>query len=224
MWLMPGAGVGDLLVRRADPLGQHHGRALHAVAQPGQLDEGLALHGPAQHGHRVGVVEQDRVRAVALHVPDDVQHHRDGAQGAENARRAARIADVDIHAIFLGDLDVVAPDLCAASQDGDQDDIGVSQRFRPVQRGFDPGGVFAHVDDALDGSARELQPFGSISIRDSVASCSSGKVSISRTRSRVNPRLPAPMNAILTILSPSMYGFVLIITCRFGRIRNYSME
>ena len=64
-----GAGVGDLVDRRADPVGQHLGRALHAVAQAGDLDVRLALHGAAEHGHRVGVVEQDRVGAVAAPCP-----------------------------------------------------------------------------------------------------------------------------------------------------------
>ena len=46
---------------------------------------GLALHRAAEHRHGVRVVQEDRVGAVALHVAADVQHHRDRAQGAEDA-------------------------------------------------------------------------------------------------------------------------------------------
>ncbi len=79
------AQVIDLVEGRADPFGQHHGGALHGMAKAGDRDEGLPLQGGAQHGHRVGVIEQDGVRAVLFHVADDVQHGIDGAQEAEDA-------------------------------------------------------------------------------------------------------------------------------------------
>ena len=41
-----------------------------------------------------------------------------GAQGAEDARRAAGVADVGIDAVAGGNLDVVPPDADIAGQDG----------------------------------------------------------------------------------------------------------
>jgi len=105
----PRAGVGDLFVRRIDPLGQHHGRTLDRVAQTGDWNKGLALDGSTQHSHRVRVVEQHGVGAVTIHITHDLHHIRQGAQKAENARGAARVTDVDINAIFLGDFDIVTP-------------------------------------------------------------------------------------------------------------------
>ena len=118
----------------------------------------LALHGPAEHGHGVGVVQQIGVRAVPLHVPGDVEHHRDGAQGAEDARWPAGVADVRVHAVLLGDQDVVPPDVERAGQDRDEDDISVAKRLGPVQRGLDPGWIVALGDDALRRAARKVEP------------------------------------------------------------------
>ena len=113
-WIDAGAGVSDLGHWRANPLGEHHCRALDAVAKAGDLDACLALHRSAEHGHRVGIVEHGGVRAVAFHILGDAQHHRDGAQGPEDARRPTGIANIYIDTILLGDLDVITPDLRAA--------------------------------------------------------------------------------------------------------------
>ena len=144
-----GAGVGHIVVARPDPAGQHAGGALHAVAQAGQAQIGLAGHGAAEHRHRVGVVQHGHIRlGVALDVASDIEHDRDRAQGAEDARHAARIADVHIHAIFLGDFNIVAPDANPAGQDGDQDEVGVLQRLLAVGGRHHFGRVIAHLDDA----------------------------------------------------------------------------
>jgi hypothetical protein len=130
------------------------------MAQPSQLDAGFALHGPAQHHHRVGVVQHCRSRAVALHVVGDLQHHRDGAQRSEDARRPARVADVGVDTILLGDLQVVPPDIHAAGQDSHQYHVGIFQGLGAIQRGLDFGGVLAHIHDPLHRLLGELQPLG----------------------------------------------------------------
>ena len=79
-----GAGVVDLIVRRADPIGQHHGGTLHRVAQTGDLDKSLSLDGGTQHRHRVGVVEQHGVRAVAAPYRAQYPSYRAGC--VENGR------------------------------------------------------------------------------------------------------------------------------------------
>ena len=84
----------------------------------------------------------------------------DRAQEAEDARRAARVADVDVHAILLGDLDIVPPDVRAAGQDGGQHHIGIAQRFGPVQGRIDFGGIVAQGDDLLHRAPGEIEPLG----------------------------------------------------------------
>ena len=130
------------------------------MAQTGDRDVCLALKSAAQHGHRVGVVEQDGVRAVFLHVAHDIHHGRQGAQEAEDAARAACIADIDIHAVFLGDLDIVSPDLDAAGQDGGQHHIGVLERLDPVEGGGDGCRVLAGLDQFDHRLFGKFQPFG----------------------------------------------------------------
>ena len=71
-----------------------------------------------EHRHRVGVVEPGGVGTIALDVVPYVNHDWQGAQGAEDARRAARIADIGVDAILHRDLDVGAEDLYTALQDG----------------------------------------------------------------------------------------------------------
>ncbi len=117
------AGVGDLVHRCADPLREHFRGALYTVAQARELNAGLALHRAAEHRHRVRVIEHRRVRAEALHVASDVEHHRDGPQCAENTGRAARVTHVGVHAILLRDLNVVTPDVHPLGENGDTHDI-----------------------------------------------------------------------------------------------------
>jgi len=154
------AGVMDLVRCRPDPLRQHHGRALDRVAETRDRDVGLPLECAAQHGHRVGVVEQDGVRAVFLHVVHDVQHGQQGAQEAEDTARAARVADIDVHAEFLGDLDIVTPDLGAAGQDGGQDHVGARERLSPVEGGGDGCRALAGLDEPGHRLPDEFQPIG----------------------------------------------------------------
>ncbi len=90
----------------------------------------------------------------------DLHHHRDGAQGAEDAATPARVAHVDVDAVLLGDLDVVAPDVGRAGQDGDQHVVGAGQRLAAIERGDDGGRVLALVDDALHRLSRPFEPVG----------------------------------------------------------------
>ena len=155
------AGVGDVLLVRADPAGQHAGGALHAVAQAAAHHLGEAsLHGAAQHGHGVGVVQVDGVRAVTVDVRRDVHDGVDRAQVAEDAARAARVAHVGVHAVFLGNQDVVLPDVHLAVQDGGHDAVRAHERFLAVQGGDDLGRILALGHDALHGAADVVQALG----------------------------------------------------------------
>ena len=113
------AGVGYFIRRDADPPRQHGCRALHAVAQAGHGHVGvLLLHHPAQHSHGVGVVEVDRIGTIPGDVLCDVQNGVHRAQEAEDAAGAAGIAHIDIHPVFLGDEDIMLPDVHVPRQDG----------------------------------------------------------------------------------------------------------
>ena len=93
--------IANLLDWRTNPARQHLGRALHRVAQPHQRDMRLVLDRPAQQHHGVGVVQHWCAGAVALHVARNIEHHRDCAQAAEDARWAARVANIGIDPICL---------------------------------------------------------------------------------------------------------------------------
>ena len=121
---------------------------------------GLALKCTAQHGHRVGVVEQNGVRAVFLHVTHDIHHRWQGTQEAEDAARTARIADIDVHAVFLGDFEVVPPDLDAAGQDGGQNHVSAFESFNPVECGRDGCRAIAGLNQFDHCLFGEFQPLG----------------------------------------------------------------
>ena len=103
-----GAAEDHLVVGHVDPARQHLAGALHAVAQPDVRPPGRAVERPAVGGHRVDIVEQQRVGRQLVHVAAQVEQHRDGAQRAEHAARAERIADALLDAVALRDLDVAA--------------------------------------------------------------------------------------------------------------------
>ena len=82
------------------------GADLHAVAQAHGLDAGVAQHVPGEHGHGIGVVQEQGVRADLLHVPGKVRHDGNGAQGAHDAADAQGVADGLAQAVLLGHLKV----------------------------------------------------------------------------------------------------------------------
>ena len=94
------------LVLHAQLLEQGLGADLHAVAQAHGLDPGVAQHVPGEHGHGVGVVQEQGVRANLLHVPGKVRHDGNGAQGAHDAPDAQGVADGLAQAVLLGHLKV----------------------------------------------------------------------------------------------------------------------
>ena len=67
MWLMPAQSVVDLVLGHVHVAGDQVQGGLHAVAQADERDVGRAQR-PADHGHRVDIVQQQRVRAELLHV------------------------------------------------------------------------------------------------------------------------------------------------------------
>ena len=133
-----GAGIGQLIIGNLQPIRQHMGSALNTVAQTGDVHVGILLHGVAQHGHGVGIVQEHRMGTVGLDVLADIQQQGDVAQGAENTGNTAGIADVDIHAVLLGNLDVMPPDVNSAVEHGAKHTVRALEGFHPVGGGGDP--------------------------------------------------------------------------------------
>ena len=149
-----------------------------------------------EHRHRVGVVEQPGVGAELGHVGGDALHHRDGAQRAEDAADAQRVADRLPQAVPARDLEVDQRGGIAADLDHVDHVIDAVERGSPVE-------VRLHcrrrpqlpaVQRAIASAASSRS--GSMSCSAMVASASSGKVRMSPSRLRVNSTLPAPMKAI----------------------------
>ena len=113
-------------------------RVLHRVAEPDGADRAGLGDGPAQHRHRVDVVEQQRVRAELLEVAAHVEQHRDRPQAAHDPADADRVTDRLPQAVPLGNLEVddgrrpVAADL-----ERRDDVVGAVERRAPVERGLD---------------------------------------------------------------------------------------
>ena len=144
------AGVRHVFVLRADPLGQHGSGALHAVAQAAGHDVRIrALYGAAKHGHGVGIVEVHGAGAIAVDIRGDLHNGVNRAQIAENAAGAARVAHVGVHAILLGDENVVLPYIHIAGQDCGYYAFRTYERFLAVHGRFDLRGVFALGHNAL---------------------------------------------------------------------------
>lgn len=150
---------------------------------------------------------ENRVWAVFLDIPANVQHQRDIAQSAENAGDAARIADVDIDAELHGDLNIIAPDVDPAVEDRTQNAVRTGKRLRAACVGVIvacvPMAALIFLTAAVIRSSRS----GSVSISASSQSAKAGNESRSRTRLRVKIKLPAPINANFFIKSTILFHF-----------------
>ena len=106
---------------------------LHTVAQTHGLNAGVALHIAAEHGHGVGVVQEQRVGAYFPHILGEIVHHGDGAQGAHDATDAQRIADGLSKAVLLGHLKVDnGAGVIQAHLNGVDDETRAAQSFLAV--------------------------------------------------------------------------------------------
>ena len=132
------------------------------MAQADGPDVGVTLHITGQHGHGVGVVQEQSVGAPALHVVGVAFHHRDGAQGAENAADAQGVGDGLAQAVLFGDLKVRdGAGLVPAHLDG------VDHEIRPFESGFPvqgPGDVGFSVGGGIDVAEDLVRFFQSLGI------------------------------------------------------------
>ena len=196
-----GAEVRDLLDRHAAEAGDHLHRALHRVAEP----DDVLLRRPlvdelADHRHRVRVVQEPRAGADLGHVVADAEHHRRGAQRADDAADAERVADRLADAVAGRDLVVAHGRRVAADLDAVDHVVGAVERLAAVEGRRDPR---LRAERLGRRGARATRPSraapGSMSCSEISLPASSGNARMSPSRLRVNSTLPAPTNAILGI-------------------------
>ena len=103
------------------------------MPQPADGDGvGASLKGTAEHGHRVGVVQPERVRAKLFNVAENAQHRRKGTEEAEDRRRSAGVADVDGQPEFRRNGDIVVEIAVAADGNGGDNPVGTGEHFPAV--------------------------------------------------------------------------------------------
>ena len=132
----PGDEVVDLLGRDAEVGGQLARGVPGPSGTARRCGSLLRLgDGPAEHRHRVDVLQQQRVGAELLHVAADVEQHRDRPQAAHDPADAERVGDRLAQPVALRDLEVddgrrpVAADL-----ERGHDVVGAVERGAPVGR------------------------------------------------------------------------------------------
>ena len=106
----------------------------HAVTQPDASRLRQRRNRIAYLMHWIGVVEQDGVRADALHCAGDVDHSLHGTQGMEERPRPAVLGENLTETIFARDVVVLCP--IKASLDLDCSDY----KLRAVERGLQGSG------------------------------------------------------------------------------------
>src|SRR5262245_56750517 len=130
-----GTDEGHVFERHADKLGETSCRSLDGVAEPHDaIDRRSFIHGPAQHRHRVRVVEEPGVGALFVHDGGDSQHHRDRAQRAEDAADAERVTDRLPYAVSKRHVKVDQRRLVPPDLDHVDDIVGALERGPPVER------------------------------------------------------------------------------------------
>jgi hypothetical protein len=120
------------------------------MAEPRDIDFGLALHTPAQHRHRVGVIQHNRFRCVFFNIPANFQHNRHGSHSTEDTGGAAGIPDIDVDTVFHRDFNIMPPDVNPAGKYGYNHTVGAFKGFRPVERRSDGGGIVPFFDNLFD--------------------------------------------------------------------------
>ena len=141
------AGIVEFTRFQAKPSFEHLCGSLHAVAQAGDLNIRLTLQIAHQHRHRIRVIEHYRIRTQFLNIPDDGQQYRSRAEKTEDPGRSSCVADAVINPVLHGDLDIVAPHIDSALQDGDQDTVRVFESFAPVSRSLNDSVMSSGFND-----------------------------------------------------------------------------
>ena len=198
----PGGQEGDLLLGDPHDVREHGLCVADGMADADDLGARKRfVHRPGHHRHRVGVVQQPRVGAAALHLVSDTEHHGDGPQAAEDAADAEGVGDGLPHAVPVRDLEVQSGGSEAADVDLVHDIVGAVERRAELRRGHDdrvgPDGCGGRLRDAIG----RVEPLGIDVVQDQPGTGELGDVNRSAARLRPNSTLPDPRTLIVVILS-----------------------
>ena len=144
----------DLLHRHSDDLGQLLVGVLDRMTQPDHVRVAAALPDrPREHRHRVGVVEQDAVRAQLGHVVRDRQQDGDRPQPPEDTADPQGVADRLAQAVPSRDLEVAQRCLEPPDLDLVDDEVRPLERGTALEMGLDlqvrTGGLVDRPGDLL---------------------------------------------------------------------------
>ena len=157
----PCRAVVRLLQGHAHELGQVVRRPVDAVAQTDGLDVGSNDRGPPHvHRHRVGVVQQPCVGADLTHVGGQLGEHREGAQRAEHATDARRVADGLLQTVGRGDPQVRDGRGDPTDLDHVDHEVSTGQRLAAVQRRTHPRTGAELLVQAPRGALGDGEPLG----------------------------------------------------------------
>ncbi len=101
-----GADVFQLGRRHVEIGGELPRGALHGVTKPDGADPAASGDGPAEHGHRIHVLQQQRVGAQFLHLAAHAEQDGNRAQRTHDSSQAERVADRLPKSEALGHLEV----------------------------------------------------------------------------------------------------------------------
>ena len=102
----PGDEVVELPRVAAEHGGELAGGVLDGVAQANRADPTRLGDGPAQHRHRVDVLQEQGARAQLLHVATDAEQHRDRPQAAHDPSDTERVGDRLTNSVAVGDDEI----------------------------------------------------------------------------------------------------------------------
>ena len=162
-----GRPVVDIVERNVDELAQPDHRPVHRVAQAQHLEFrcDVVQEGDV-HGHRVGVVQQPRVRADLRHVCGDARQHRKGPQPPEDSADADRVGDGLVQAVAGRDLEIAHGGVVHPHLDHVDDIIGAVQRAAAVEGGDDLGLCIGRAGGRVRDRLRRLEPLGVDVVQD----------------------------------------------------------
>ena len=167
--------------------------------RPIVVDAAVVDRRPGVHRHRVGVVEQPRIRLSATSRMSRQKSSIDGidALAVQDAAGADRVADALVDAVVQRDANVVCERFEPADAHAIDDIVRAFQRPPAVGRAVMRVGrrLTAIMVARMRWIIARLRSLMSVSANS--MSRSSGTQSRSATSLRVNPTLPAPMIAIL---------------------------
>ena len=150
------------------------------MAQAHSLHIGVALHVAGEHGHGVGVVQEQGVGADRFHVFGKIPQHGDGAQRTHDAADSQGVADGLAQTVFLGNLEIRhRAGLVQAHLDGVHHEVGAPEGLPAVlhaQISLDDGAVLVGIFvDCAEDDLRFLQALGVDVIQCDLALAQSGR-------------------------------------------------